>query len=250
MHIAAHILNRALAKLELRAPFSNAEREGFLALPYTLRTLEPGTYVVREGDPPRYCAVLISGFAYRQKITASGARQIISLHIPGDMLDLQNLHLNISDHNVQTLTRAEVAAISRTELRHLAQVHPAIERAFFIDALVDSSIFREWVVNVGRRDARARVAHVLCEMARRLDAIGLVEDDGYILPMTQEQLADATGLTAVHVNRTLRGLADEGLIERSKRNVRFPDWARLREVADFNERYLHLEQREDKELLF
>lgn len=242
MHSPANILERAVNKLELRASLSSADREALLSLPITVRILEPSTYVIREGDLPKQCAVLISGFAYRQKITAEGARQIIGLHIPGDMLDLQNLHLSVSDHNVQTLTRAEVAFVQRQELQKLAANHPAIERAFFVDALVDSSIFREWVVNVGRRNAKARVAHVLCELARRLDAIGLIEDHGYELPMTQEQLADAVGLTAVHVNRTLRTLSQEGLVQRSKRNVRFPDWQRLREVADFNERYLHLEQ--------
>jgi CRP-like cAMP-binding protein len=244
MHTPTHVLERAVSKLELRVSLGIADREAFLALPHILRTLEPGTYVIREGDPPKQCAVLVSGFAFRQKITADGARQIIGIHIAGDMLDLQNLHLSVSDHNVQTLTRADVAFIQRSDLQALARAHPAIERAFFVDALVDSSIFREWVVNVGRRNAKARVAHVLCEMARRLDAIGMVEDYGYELPMTQEQLADAVGLTSVHVNRTLRVLDEEGLILRSKRNVRFPNWERLRIVADFNERYLHLEQRE------
>lgn len=242
MHDVSNILSRPLEKLELRARLSAADCKAFLALPNTLRTLEPASYVIREGDPPQHCSILISGFAYRQKITADGARQIISLHIPGDMLDLQNLYLKVSDHNVQTLTRAEVVFIQRGDLQRLASAHPAIERAFFIDALIDSSIFREWVVNVGRRNARARVAHVLCEMARRLDAIGMVKDNGYELPITQEQLGDAVGMTAVHVNRTLRGLEEEGLLERSKRNVKFLDWERLRDAADFNERYLHLEQ--------
>jgi CRP-like cAMP-binding protein len=188
--------------------------------------------------------VLLSGFAFRQKTTLDGKRQIISVHIPGDMLDLQNLYLSVSDHSVQTLTRADVAFIVRADLHELARSSPAIDQAFFVDALVDSSIFREWVVNVGRRDARERVAHLLCEMARRLEAAGLIDEYGYELPMSQEQLADATGLTPVHISRTLRTLEAENLIARSKRNIHFPDWDRLRQVADFNERYLHLDQRQ------
>ena len=108
--------------------------------------------------------------------------------------------------------------------------------------LIDGSIFREWVINVGRRDARSRISHLLCEFARRLEMAGLAEEYGYELPMTQEQLADATGLTPVHVNRVLMGLAREGLIERHKRHIGIPDWEALRQVAGFSEVYLHLDQ--------
>src|SRR5581483_6771852 len=108
--------------------------------------------------------------------------------------------------------------------------------------LVDSSVFREWVVNVGQRDAKARIAHILCEFARRLEIAGLGSTEGYELPMTQEQLADATGLTSVHVNRMLKNLKEEGLITRDKRHIGIPDWKKLRRVAGFNELYLHLDQ--------
>ena len=114
--------------------------------------------------------------------------------------------------------------------------------AMWVDTLIDASIFREWVVNVGRRDARSRIAHLLCEFARRLEAAGLGEDNGYELPMTQEQLADATGLTPVHVNRTLQRLARDGLIVRDKRHIGFPNWEALRRAGGFSETYLHLEQ--------
>lgn len=237
-------LERAAQKLELRASFSKTDRAAFLALPFRARVLEPSTYILREGDPPTQCAVLLSGFAFRQKTTLDGKRQIIGVHIPGDMLDLQNLYLSVSDHSVQTLTRADVAFIARSDLHELVRLSPAIDQAFFVDALVDSSIFREWIVNVGRRDARERIAHLLCEIARRLEAAGLIKEYGYELPMTQEQLADATGLTPVHISRTLRSLEAENLIMRNKRNISFPDWDRLRRIADFNERYLHLDQRQ------
>ena len=115
----------------------------------------------------------------------------------------------------------------------------AVGRALWIDTLIDSSIFREWVVNVGRRDSRARVAHIWCEFSLRLEAAGLAKDHVYELPMTQEQLADAVGLTSVHVNRVLRQLRDDGLIDRDRRTIRIVDWKRMREVGDFNERYLH-----------
>jgi CRP-like cAMP-binding protein len=134
--------------------------------------------------------------------------------------------------------------VPRTEIQELAQSRPAIGHAILVKILVEASIFREWVLNVGRRDSRTRMAHLLCELAVRLDAEGLTRDYGYELPMTQEQLADSVGLTPVHVNRTLKALEAEGLITRTKRNIGFPDWHRLRTVGDFNQRYLHLEPQE------
>lgn len=108
-----------------------------------------------------------------------------------------------------------------------------------ICTLVEASTFREWTVNVGRRDARSRIAHLLCEFAYRLDMQGLSPDGGYELPMTQEQLADAAGLTPVHVNRVLQALQRDELLDRDRRMLRFIDRERLQQVADFNPRYLH-----------
>jgi CRP-like cAMP-binding protein len=233
-------------KLGKRAPLSEGDREALLSLRHTRRTVEASSYLVREGDEPRYCAVLLTGFAFRQKITGDGARQIIALQIPGDMLDLQNLYLDVSDHNVQTLTRAEVAFLSRADLQELASLRPAIGHAFFVDTLIDASIYREWVTNVGRRDSRARLAHLLCEFALRLEDSGLAEEYRYELPMTQEQLADTLGLTPVHVNRTLKALDADGLIVREKRTLAIPDLQRLRDVGDFSDRYLHLDQNDPR----
>jgi CRP-like cAMP-binding protein len=230
--------------LELRAPLPAEDRQAVLNLPFTLRTLEAGTYTIREADPPTACAVLLSGFAYRQKLTGDGSRQIVALHIPGDALDFQQLFLDIADHNVQMLTRGEVAFIPRAEVQALARSRAAVGHAILVKILVEASIFREWVLNVGRRDARTRVAHLFCELAVRLESDGLIDQYGYELPMTQEQLADAVGLTPIHVNRTLKALDAEGLITRTKRNVAFPDWERMRQVGDFNQRYLHLEPQE------
>jgi CRP-like cAMP-binding protein len=237
-------LGLLLHRLELRVTLPDADRAALLALPFKLRTLEPATYLVREGDPPEQCAVLGSGFAFRQKLTGDGLRQIIALHIPGEAVDFQHLFLDVADHSVQMLTRGDVAFLGRKDVQALVRERPAIGNAILVDLLVEASIFREWVLNVGRRDARARLAHVLCEFAMRLESQGLGGSDGYELPITQEQLADAVGLTPVHVNRTLKALTSAGLITRSKRNIGIPDWERLREVGDFNQRYLHMERQE------
>ena len=124
----------------------------------------------------------------------------------------------------------------------LVDAHPRVGRALWIDTLIDGSIYREWVMNVGRRPAKQRIAHLLCEFAKRLKMANLGDEHGYSLPMTQEQLADATGLTPVHVNRSLKALEAEGLIVRNRRFVTIPDWERLRDQSGFSEVYLHLDQ--------
>ena len=244
MAASASPLESLVRNLAMRAPLAEEDRRALLAVPYAMRTLEAASYIVREGDPPQYCGILVSGYAFRQKLTGEGARQIVAIHIPGEALDFQNILLDEADHSVQMLTRGDVALIHRVHLQALIDSRPAIAHAVLVATLIEASIFREWVLNVGRRNSRQRLAHVLCEFAIRLDAAGLAENRDYELPMTQEQLADTLGLTPVHVNRTLKALEAEGLIKRSKRNVSFPDWERMREVADFNQRYLHLAPQE------
>lgn len=235
----SHPLDLLVRKLSTHAHLSDEGRRAVLALPYSLKTLEAQSYITREGDPPISCGVLVSGFAYRQKLTSDGARQIVALHMPGEALDFQHLFLDVADHNVQTLTRATLAFVPREAMQELASTRPEVGHAILVCLLVEASIFREWTLNVGRRPAPARMAHLLCEFALRLEGQGLVSEYGYELPMTQEQLADALGLTQVHVNRTLKILESRGLITRDKRRVYFRDWERMREFADFNARYLH-----------
>ena len=163
----------------------------------------------------------------------------MSFHLPGDLLDVQNLLLHASDHNVQAISDATLAWIPQDRLRMLTRERPAIADALWRDSLIDASIFREWVLNVGRRDARSRIAHMLCEFAVRREAAGLGSPERFDLPMTQEDIADATGLTPIHVNRMLHSLSADGVIARDKRHVHIVDWNRMRRVADFDAAYLH-----------
>jgi CRP-like cAMP-binding protein len=238
----ANPLNTLVTKLRLHAKLGEDDKAAVLALPHVVRSLEGGRYIVREGDRPTHCCLLVSGFAIRHKIVEGGGRQIVNIHVAGDMVDMQNALLDTADHNVQTLTVVEAAYIPREALMELAFTRPAVGRAFWLETLVEASIAREWIANVGRRDARARVAHLLCEFAYRLDAVGLGEECNYKLPMTQEQIADTVGLTSVHVNRTLKSLDAEGLTTRSLRSVKINDWKRMAQVADFRSTYLHLPQ--------
>lgn len=238
-------LELLIRKLRTQHELTKDEHHALLSLPYKLRTLEAQSYTLREGDAPERCAVLLSGFAVRHKLTGEGARQILAIHIPGDALDFQNMFLGESDHNVQMLTRGVVAEIPRGPLEELVLANPNVGRAVLIFTLIEASIFREWALNIGRRDARSRIAHLLCEFAYRMSALGLSNSGLYELPMTQEQLADATGLTSVHVNRVLQAMQRDGLIVRDRRMVRFVSWDRIREVGDFNARYLHVREFRD-----
>lgn len=233
-----------MQKLEYSQRLSDDDRDALLDLPHSLKTFEPHSYIVREGDRPTHTCLLRDGFVYRHKIVGNGARQICAIHIPGDIVDLQNSLLGLADHSVQVLTSSEVVLIPRRTIQKIAIERPAIGQAMWLDTLVDGSIFREWITNIGRRQARRRLAHLLCEFSVRLEAAGLGKHDEYELPMTQDQLADCTGLTAVHVNRTLREMDAEGLLIRKNRSVTVNDWKKLVSVADFRTAYLHL--REDQ----
>ena len=195
---------------------------------------------MREGDEPTHCCLLVSGFAMRTKLVGDGGRQIVNFHISGDMVDLQNSMLGVADHNVQALTRIEAAFIPREAIVDIAFGRPAVGKALWIETLVEGAIQREWVANVGRRKSISRLAHLLCEFAYRLDAVGIGPECQYTLPMTQEQLADATGLTPVHVNRVLKTLDEMGLVQKLKGSVQIHDFAGLADIGDFRPTYLHL----------
>jgi CRP-like cAMP-binding protein len=186
------------------------EADAVRALPYQIHRVRAGEYIVRDGDRPTRSCLLISGFAFRQKLVADGGRSISAIHMRGDMVDLQNSLLGVADHSVQALTNCSVAFIPREAVKALAFAHPNVGMAMWCDTLVDASIFREWIANIARRNAASRIAHLLCEFGVRFEAAGLAEKLAYELPMTQDQLADCTGLTSVHVNRTLKSLEESG----------------------------------------
>lgn len=242
MSISHPALQRMARKLERRAPLDDHDRQALESLNFRRKSYEAGSYLVREGTRADESVVILDGFAFRQKLTHDGGRQIVSIHIPGDFVDLEGTLLGVADYNVQALTRCEIAAIPSREVLQLIDEHPRVGRALWIDTLIDASVYREWIMNVGRRSARQRLAHLMCEFAKRLKLAALGDEHGYNLPMTQEQLADATGLTPVHVNRSLKALEADGLIKRNRRFVTIPDWERLSNESGFSELYLHLDQ--------
>lgn len=235
-------LSLMLRKLRLWAPLNAEDEQALLGLPHSIVTFRKHQALITEGDAVSHCWVILSGYSVRYKIVGDGGRQILSVHMKGDLVDLQNALLGVADHGVQTLTDSTMAKIPIERLRKLSNTRPTINDALWYDTLVDGSIHREWVANVGRRDAHTRVAHLLCEFALKLEAISPGEQLDYALPMTQDQLADATGLTPVHVNRVLKALARDGLIQRvTPKSVLIGNWERLAAAGDFNRAYLHLD---------
>jgi CRP-like cAMP-binding protein len=240
--VSTPTLAPALRKLQLWAAFSDEDAAAILALPHNVRTLRAHQYIVREQEKPRECCVLLEGFAIRHKTTGNGDRQILSIHMPGDLVDLHNSLLRTADHSIEVLSPAVGAFIPIEAIKSLAYSRPTVGQAMWYETLVDASIFREWTLNVGRRDALTRTAHMLCEFAVRLEAAGLGHKLGFELPMTQSELADALGLTAIHLNRRLKVLRQENLLTYDKRSVEILDFERLAQVGDFDARYLHLER--------
>ncbi len=230
-------------KLANHTLLSQDDRDALLALPHTTAVYDPTTFLVHEGSGLAECTVLLSGFASRQKSTTQGTRQIVSIYVPGDTLDFDRMFFEFFDENIQAATRVKIAVIPHAALFELAKAHPSVAHAIVTSTLVDASISRERLLNIGQRDGRSRVAHLLCEFAVRLSVAGLPQGQGYNLPFTQEHMADALGLTPVHVNRMLKVLEAEGLIRRVGRCITFSRWDALCDVAGFSSRYLYLERR-------
>lgn len=201
--------------------------------------------IIREGDRPVDCNLLLDGVVCRFTTLPDGRRQIVAFHFPGDIFDAQSFLLARMDHSVLALTVCRIAAISHDALRRVFEEYPRIGMAVWKDSLIDAAIFRQWVTNVGRRDALARTAHLLCETYARLASVGLVAENSVAWPMTQVELADALGISAVHVNRTLQQLRKMGVATIERQRLTIQDWPRLKAVADFDPTYLHLGERSE-----
>jgi CRP-like cAMP-binding protein len=233
--------NPLVRKLESVFTLTDDERQALETLPMQVAVIRDRQDIVREGDRPSRSCLILSGFACTYKVTVQGKRQIVSFNLPGDVPDLQSLHLKVIDNSVATVSPCSVGFITHDDLRAICERYPRITAAFWRETLIDAAIFREWVLNVGRREAYARLAHVLCELLTRLKAVGLAEDHACDLPITQGEFADALGVTNVHVNRVLQQMRADGLIELSGDRLNIPDWDKLKEVGEFDPTYLHLE---------
>ena len=229
------------AKLEAFAKLSADDRAAVAGIIAGIRNIEARHDLICEGDPPRNVHLVLEGWGCRYKQLPDGKRQIVNFLVAGDFCDL-NMHiLEAMDHSIGAVTRLKVAVISPHEMDALTRGRPGITRALWWHELVIAAIEREWTLNVGQRSAYQRIGHLLVELYVRLRTVGRARDGRCDFPLTQNDLAEATGLTAVHVNRTLQELRRDGLIRLERRQLEIHDLRRLMEVALFNPYYLHLD---------
>lgn len=223
---------------------TDAERAALHALPMQVVTIEAYQDIVREGDRPSRSFAILEGIACTYKSTRSGKRQVMSYHVPGDTPDFQSLHLEILDISIATVSACRLGFVQHEAARTLLRAHPRLNDLFWRATLIDAAIVREWMLNTGRRDAYARMAHLFCEFVTRLGVVGLAPDRTCEMPMTQPELADALGITPVHVNRTIRDLKAAGLITLRCRRLTVHDWDGLASAAEFDPAYLHLREQD------
>lgn len=241
---AADPLGPAVLKLRARDELTAEEESAFRAAIGEVRDYDAGRTMVRSGVALTESCLQISGISCRYKDLADGQRQILELHVAGDFVDLHSFLLKRLEHSVAALTPTRIAAVPHAALKEITERHPHLARMLWFSTLLDAAIHREKIVSVGRRSAIARVAHLLCELYVRLEIVGLAAGGGFPLPLTQTDLADASGLTSVHVNRMLKKLRDGGLVTFRNGEVAIHDWEGLQRVAEFSPSYLFTERQE------
>lgn len=227
-----------IARLTATADLIPQDRAVISALPSTIETFRHGAPIMRRGDRATRCAIIVSGFLAREKITGS-RNQILSFHVPGDMPDVHTLHLPVMDHDLRSAGPSTIAFVAHSTLSNVLAKSATLTHTFWRETLIDAAIFREWVANLGSRQALERLAHLFCELASRLEVVGLMEDRRFQLPFTQSDLADACGLSGVHVNRTVKELRRRNLLTWESQMVEFVDRKALEELAEFDPDYLH-----------
>jgi CRP-like cAMP-binding protein len=234
---------KLVARLQAVLGVSEDDRKKLANMPHAIKTFANGEFVVHQGDRTSRCTIVMSGFLSRQKVL--GARnQILSFYVPGDIPDLHTLHLPVMDHDLRSVGPSTLAFVTHSFLIDILVKSPALMRAFWRETLIDAAIYREWVGNLGSRQAQPRLAHLLCELATRLGIVGLLEQDSFDLPFTQQDFADALGLSAVHINRTIQELRRQKLVEWEGRSLRLLRRSELERLAEFDPSYLHLNKYE------
>lgn len=229
-------------KIESIALFdlTHTERDALASLPMQVAQYDAHQDVVREYDRPSRCFAVLDGIAAAYKTTDDGHRQVTAYYVPGDVPDFQSLHLDVLDCNIGAVTALRIGSVSHEVIRRMLSAHPRLANVFWRMTLIEGSLAREWMLNNSRREAYARMAHLFCELMLRMEAVGLVSDSGFPLPLTQSELGDALGVTHVHINRVLRDLKNKGLITFSKGRLTIHKWDQLVAAADFDPTYLHL----------
>lgn len=230
------------ARLERVHGLSQGDRAALERLPLHKAVIAPGGTIVWAGNPADRCAIVLEGIAFSYKLTGSGGRQIVNLHLPGDLPDLQSLGLGTTDTGVTAMSPCHVGYVPSDELSALCSRRPSLAAVLWRETLLQAAIVREWLLNIGRRDALAGLGHILCEVVMRHRAAGLTSDYGCRFRATQTALGDMLGLSTVHVNRMIQELRRDRLIAWDEGHLTVLDWGRLCTLSDFDPAYLHIDR--------
>lgn len=228
-----HNLEIFIDELSLYGALNNEDRESILMLPTMVHRVKKVVHLAQQGDVGDSLLLLTSGYALQQKNAGNGNRQISALNVRGDLLNLPSLFLARFDSDVVALKNSEITFIPKLEFLTLFRKRPAIAYALFRMTLVDACLVRGQLLNLARRDARTRIAHFLCHHAERMGARGLMSSDSFDMPLTQAQIGNATGLTAVHVNRMLKSLVDDGLISHNGSSIYIANREKFMAAGDY-----------------
>lgn len=239
-------LENFVRRLGTLSVLSQDDVSALLSLRGDLARLRGNADIVSAGQQFDHACLVVSGIVARFVQLSDGSRQFIAFHLPGDIADMHRVAAPSAGSALQTLSTATIVRIPAKDLKRIALASPTITQAFWAYAAVDAAVLAQWAVNVGRRDAKARMAHLLCEMGVRSESCGLGSRDEFILDASQAQIGDALGLTSVHVNRTLRALREAKLLSVDGRIVRIANWPSLAAMADFDPIYLQADQQQDK----
>jgi CRP-like cAMP-binding protein len=238
--------NPLLRKLSNFTTLSDEEARAVDECCQDIREVAAREDVISQGDRTGGVKLLLEGFACRYKVLEDGRRQIVAYFVPGDLCDLRVFILKRMDHSIGALVASKIATISPENVLKLTHSYPTLTRALWWSTLVEEAIAREWIVNVGQRNALERMAHLFCELLYRFRAVGLNQGMSCTLPLTQVELAETLGLSSVHVNRTLQELRRKKLITLENGTLTIQDLDALKEISFFNPDYLHLDYSSDK----
>lgn len=236
------MINPLARKLERFTKLSEDDREALDAMAaHKVRRREARRDIIREGESPTHLNLILSGWACRYKALADGRRQIVAFFMPGDICDLHVYVLREMDHSIGAITPVTYAEVPRSVFEETTEGRPRLMQAMWWDSLVTAAIQREWTTDIGQRSAIERLGHLFLELFHRQESVGLTRGNECDLPLTQIELADAMGMTPVHVNRMLQELRGLGLIELTGKHLVVPDREGLTRLAQFNPNYLHLQ---------
>ena len=229
-----------IASLERRDALTDGERQALRDLPWRLKRYGDSEEIVAEAERPTESCLLVNGMAARSRHLANGNRQLTALHVPGDFVDLHGFFLKVMDHAVIALEPVDVAFVPHRDVQRLAADMPHLGRMLFLTVAIDAAIQRNWIACMGRMEPIRHLAYMVCEVYKRLEVVGRVENGSFEFPLTQAEIADLVGLSIVHVNRTLQDLRATGFATWKGNRIVIRDWDGLAKLADFDPTYLNL----------